>query len=591
MMASNRVRFDIVGVLVVLALSLTGVLSIGDAISGFGSTVVIMVASLLVVGEMLDRTGVARMMGDFILKKGGSNETRLLILIFCGAAALGSLMSSTAIVAIFIPIVLRVAAKTNLNASRLLLPMSYAALISGMMTLIATTPNIVVHDELRSKGYDGFGLFSFSLIGIAVLVVAIVYLVFFGRNMIRCEETEQPGESLGRSTREMWADYRIQERIACLRVSASSSLVGKQLANSSLESEYKIRLVGVLRVSRKGKAFISIPGPSFEIRSGDALIVMGEEHDRERVSSALGVNSENLSESDRLKWMWELGVAAVLLHPESQIIGKTVREVMFRSRFSLQVVGLRRGDEIVDNFEDVQLRASDTLLVTGTWPRINQLENRNHDFIVLEIPAEKAEVVKEYKKMPVALFILASMVLLMVFNIVPFTAAVMMAALAAVLTRCLTMEDAYHAIHWSSIVLVAGMLPLAEALNVSGGTGLIVESLMSNLGQAGPIAMMSALFMLTAALGLFLSNTAAAVLVAPIAITTAEALNVSPYPFAVAVVIAASAAFMTPVSTPVVALVVAPGRYKFMDFVKVGVPLMILTYLVTIVVAPLIFPF
>ena len=210
---------------------------------------------------------------------------------------------------------------------------------------------------------------------------------------------------------------------------------------------------------------------------------------------------------------------------------------------------------------------------------------------MLEMPTEQAEVVPAYRRMPLALIILAAMVLLSIFDVVPLVSAVIMAAMAAVFTRCLTMEDSYRAIHWSSLVLVAGMLPLADALEKTGGTKIIVDGLMYGVGDAGPLLMLTVIFFLTAGLSLFLSNTASAVLVAPIAIIAAEAFGVSPYPFAIAVLIAASAAFVTPVSTPVVTLVVEPGRYGFTDFVKVGVPLLLLTYLVTLLVAPLVFPF
>ena len=204
LMASNRVRFDIVALLVVMALMLSGVLSIGEALSGFGSSVVALVAGLLVIGEMLARTGVARAVGDWILKKGGSNETRLLILIMVGAAILGAVMSSTAVVAIFIPIVLRIAADTGLNNQRMLIPMSYAALISGMLTLIATTPNIVVHEELKGAGYTGFGFFSFAPVGIAVLAVAVIYILLIGRRLLSAETRSSLVDKRGRSIDALW---------------------------------------------------------------------------------------------------------------------------------------------------------------------------------------------------------------------------------------------------------------------------------------------------------------------------------------------------------------------------------------------------
>ena len=231
LMASNRVRFDVVALLVVLALMLSGILTPAEALSGFGSTVVILVAGLLVVGEMLDRTGVANAIGNAILKRGGTSETRLLILIMIGAAVLGAVMSSTAVVAIFIPIVLRIARETNLNASRILLPMSYAALISGMLTVIATTPNLVVSEELKVAGYDGFGFFSFTLVGIAVLAVAILYILVFGRHLLPKEpELEGGGDGKVRSILDLWNEYSATRELRQLQVSADSAAIGKTVA-------------------------------------------------------------------------------------------------------------------------------------------------------------------------------------------------------------------------------------------------------------------------------------------------------------------------------------------------------------------------
>lgn len=281
----------------------------------------------------------------------------------------------------------------------------------------------------------------------------------------------------------------------------------------------------------------------------------------------------------------------MLIHPDSSLIGKSVRQAEFRSRYNLEVLGVRRSQHALEDFEDSQLAAGDSLLVVGAWSQLRHLQSLHHDFVVLEFPREQQEVVPAYRKMPVGLFILTGMVLLTLFDVVPLVAAVIIAVMAAVATRCLTMDDAYRGIHWSSLVLIAGMLPLADALERTGGTDIVVSALMSVFGDASPHAMLSVMFFLTAGLGLVLSNTASAVLVAPIAIYAAEALGVSPYPFAIAVLIAASAAFSTPVSTPVVTLVVEPGRYGFMDFVKVGAPLLILTFLATVLVAPLFFPF
>ncbi len=570
---------------------LSGVLSIGEALAGFSSSVVIMVASLLVIGEMLARTGVARAVGDWILKKGGSNETQLLILIMLSAGILGSVMSSTAIVAIFIPIVMRIAAETNLNASRMLIPMSYAALISGMLTLIATTPNIIVHEELKEAGFSGFGFFSFAPVGFTVLIVSIVYMLLVGRRMLSSEIQMPVTKKHSRSIDDLWNDYRMGEDYYHLRIDDNSPLSGKTIAETMLESQYSVRILGIARRAATGEVRIASPSPAKELQAGDSLLVVGKPEDSDRLATEQAMTQKPKNSRDRQRWLWELSGADVLLHPQSTLIGKSLRSSNFRSNNDVHVFGLRRNNQPIADFKDLKLRSADSLFVVGPWSKIHQLEQQTHDFVVTELPSEHAEIVPSYRRMPVALTILVSMVLLTVFDILPLVPTLMMAALAAVFTRCLTMEDAYRAISWSSLVLVAGMLPLADALDKSGGTQLVVDALMNMMGDSGPYMMLSMIFFLTAGLGLVLSNAASAVLVAPIAIYAAGAIGVSPYPLALAVLIAASAAYSTPISTPVVTLVVDPGRYKFMDFVKVGVPLLLLTYVVTLIVVPMLFPF
>lgn len=590
LMGSNRVRFDVVAILVVLALMLSGVLTVGESLAGFGSPVVILVAGLLVVGEMLVRTGVAALVGDWILRRGGNSETRMLVLIMLGAALLGGVMSSTAVVAIFIPIVLRIAADTGLSASRLLLPMSYAALVSGMLTLIATTPNIVLHEELKVEGYEGFGFFDFTAVGAVILITAIAYMLLVGRRLLPGEEPSQAHATATRSMFDLWRSFNGDEDFCRARILPGSPLAGRTVADVALEERYKL-WIGGLASPGSGAEFEIAPGPATRLAENDVLLIMGP---TDTLAAALGeLKLERLPRSDRTRkrFLWAVGGASVLVHPESKLLGKTVQEAGFQTRFGLRVLGMRRAAEIVSDFASKPLAAGDSLFMLGPWERIRQVGERSHDFVVLELPAEVADVVPARDKLPVAIAILGAMVLLTVFKLVPLVAAVLGAALAAVFSRCLTMEDAYRSIHWSSIVLIAGMLPLADALNATGGTQVIVDSLLYVAGDAGPYAMLSILFFLTAGLGLVLSNTASAVLVAPIAIQAARALEVSPYSFAVAVLIAASAAYCTPVSTPVVTLVVDPGRYQFGDFVRLGVPLLVLTYLATLLVAPLVFPF
>lgn len=591
LMASNRVRFDIVALLVVLALMLSGVLTVEESLAGFGSPVVALVAGLLVVGEMLSRTGVARLVGDGILKYGGANEARLLVMVMVGAALLGSVMSSTAVVALFIPIVLRIAAATRLNASRMLIPLSYASLISGMMTLIATTPNIIVHEQLKSAGFAGFGFFSFSPVGLAVLVVAIGYVLILGRRLLGKREGSSDESRRSRSMTELWHEHSPGSTYRKLRIDADCPLEGMSIAETRLESQYRVRVVGVLRRVRKGKERIVSPAPGTELTADTTLLVVGQPEAIDRLARDNDLEAEPPNQSDQQRWLWDISSAVILIHPDSQLRGKSLRECEFRSSYGVHVLGMRRNFRAVEEFEDVSLQPADSLYVVGSWHKIQQLTQRSDEFVVTEFPREHADVVPSYRRLRTSLLILAGLVLLTVSNIVPLVAAVMIASLAAIFTRCLTMEQAYRSIHWSSLVLIAGMLPLAEALQQTGGMALVADALIAFAGDSGPYMVLTLIFFLTAAIGLVLSNATAAVLVSPIAIYTATVLGLSPYPFAVAVVIAASSSFSTPVATPVVTLVVEPGRYQFADFLKTGLPLLFLVYLTTLLVAPLVFPF
>lgn len=592
MMASNRVRFDFVALLVVVVLIVSGVLSVSEALSGFSNTAVIVVAGLFVVGEMLDRTGVARAIGNMILERCGKSELLLLVLIMLSAGLIGSVMSSTAVVAIFIPIVLRIAAETGIAATRILIPVSYAALISGMTTLIASPPNLVVSAELVSSGYQRLGFFSFSMIGLSVLVVAVIYMVAVGRHLLP-DDRPAGGPLHGRRTIEdLWLQYDLDRHTEAVEVTPHSRLAGQQLGAAGLGTEFGIRVLARVRHAGRDTEVISLPNSTMELEPGDVLVLMAADAAQvQRLIDEKRLQKFAAYKKQLQRWAWEIGMASVLIHPDSTLIGHSLVEARFRTRYGLQAIGMRQGAVAIRDLETHKLAAGDSLMLHGPWSRIDALREENHEFILTDMPAEREDVIEAYKKASTALLILGAMVLLSVLDVAPLVVCVLGAAMGAVTSGCLSAEQAYRSVNWSSLVLVAGMLPLADALQATGGSTLIVDGLLNVFGSSGPNAMFTVLFFLTAALGLVLSNTASAVLVVPIAITAAQVLQVSPYPFALAVLIAASAAYSTPVSTPVVTLVVEPGRYSFMDFVKVGVPLLVLTWLVALVVTPLVFPY
>ena len=329
-----------------------------------------------------------------------------------------------------------------------------------------------------------------------------------------------------------------------------------------------------------------------EFHAGDILHAVGGDEQIAHFIESQRLVRLPLEASTRDTLVQELGLAEVMLAPDSKLIGQTLMDAAFRSRRKVSVLGIRRRGEALDGAPaGVPLAFGDTLLVSGRWRDIDLLQADRADFVVLHLPVEMKDVAPARRKAPYALAILVGMIVLMTFELVPNVAAVLLAALGVVLTRCVSMEAAYRVINWPSLVLIAGMLPLATALQKTGGTELIVEALVAAVGDAGPRAMMAALFALTAVIGMFVSNTATAVLIAPIAILAAGSLGVSPYPFAMTVALAASAAFMTPISSPVNTLVLAPGNYRFMDFVKVGVPMTLIAGAISLIVVPLILPF
>lgn len=587
MMASNRVRYDLIAMIVIVALSVSGVLSVNQALSGFGNSVVIIVAGLLIVGEMLSRTGVASTVGNLILKHGGTNETRLMVLLMIAAGILGSAMSSTAIVAIFIPIVIRIAAKTGLSKSRLLLPMSYAALTSGMLTLIATSPNLVVSNDLVEHGYAPLGFFSFTPIGLIILFSVIAYCVTVGRfilpNKSPVPETSKSSNAI--PAVQLAALYGLEDRVHVIRVARPP-----EVSIKFHEIGPGVRVIARRRQTNK-KYIPTIYKEGMDLQIGDQILVVGSRDDVLKLAGRPEFEYlETMTEATG-KWRSAGGMADVMIHPESEDIGQPISQREFREKFGVEVVALLRSNELVKSPFEEKLQASDRLLVAGSWFQLDALAARVRDFVVLGTPKERPIIPPAADKFMVSLTILAGMVFLSALNIVPVVIAVILAALAAILFRTMSPEEAYSSIHWSSIVLLAGILPLADALDSTGGSKIVVEAILSQLGNASPRELMAVIFALTAGLGLVLSNTASAVLVIPIAISAAEAMGVSPYPLAITVLIAASSAFSTPVSTPVVTLVVAPGGYSFSDFVKVGLPLTLLIGFLTVMITPVFFPF
>ena len=586
--ASDRLRPDVVALLVIVALILGGILPVSAAVAGFGDPLIILIAGLFVVGEGLVRTGIAFQVGQGLARLAGASERRLLVLLMLAVAGLGAFMSSTGVVAIFIPVVLSLTARLGIGTGRLMMPMAFAALLSGLLTLIATPPNLVVNDALHSAGLNPFGFFSVTPIGLLVLALGIGYMAIIGSRLL---PASVPSSAAGhrKTLRELGESYQLVGQLHRLRIAADSSLAGQTVAEAQLRTRYGITLIGVGRTARFAET-VSAALANTELHPADVLYGVGSAAAVETLIAAERLLRLPIAESQQQRLVQELGLAEVMLPPDSALIGQTLRQAAFRSHHALSVLGIRRRGQPLTDLTQEKLAFGDVLLVAGTWKRIALLQEDPKDFLVLNLPAELSEVAPSYRQAPFALAILLAMVALMTFGWVSNVVAVLLAALGMGLSRCLRMEDAYRAINWPSLVVIAGMLPLARALEQTGGVALIADGLVAGLGPFGPLALLAGIFVLAAVIGMFISNTATALLMAPIAIAAAQQVGVSPYPFAMTVVVAASAAFATPVSSPVNTLVLAPGGYRFNDFVRVGLPLLLLVMGLTLLLVPLLLP-
>lgn len=593
MFALNRPRMDVVAVIMMVSLPLTGVVTMSEALAGLADPNVVLIAALFVIGEALVRTGVAQRLGDWLTARAGASEAKLVFLLMVIVAGVGSFMSSTGVVAIFIPIVLRIASNARIPAGRLMMPLSMAALISGMMTLVATAPNLVVHAELMRHGHEGFGFFAFTPFGLPILLLAIVYMRFARGLLTPGVAPELPA----RAALSSWvADYGLAEREHRLQLRAGSDLVGRRLDALDLRASAGINIIAIERGSLFRRKLIQ-PRAETVLEAGDILLI-----DR-RASGAAGFDLDRFAQAHELvalpvsgRWFidtaQEIGMAQVIVPPTSRLIGKTVTQARFRSVHDLSVIGMKHGTKPVsDSVIDEPLRAGDTLLTVGPWRAIRKLADERRDLVLLDLPAESDEAVPARHRAPLAVGVLALVVVLMVWGIVPNVQAALFGCLLLGLFRCIDMAGAYRSIHWQSLILIVGMLPFSLALQRTGGVEIAAQALLDAMGSASPRLVLAALFAATALLGLFISNTATAVLMAPVALAVASALGASPYPFAMTVALAASTAFMTPVSSPVNMLVVGPGNYRFIDFVRIGVPFAAVCMTTTVALVPLALPF
>lgn len=605
---NGKLRSDLVALCALVLLIVFNILTPEEALSGFSNPIVIMMVGLFVVGGAIFKTGLAKMISSKILRLAGKSELKLFILIMMVTAFIGAFVSNTGTVALMLPIVVSMAASANISPGRFLMPLAFASSMGGMATLIGTPPNLVVDEVLSNAGFTDLSFFSFTPIGVICVLIGLVVLIplskFF---LVKKEDGKDTKTTIGHSPKELAKKYQLSDNLYRIQIKPGSRIGGKKLQELNITQAYNLSILEIRRQSSSQGRFLktvdqSLAGPHTELQENDILYVFGpfervnkfaEEQNLELTDTHVSEYVEG-AEVEKLS-VREIGIAEVLLMPDSKLINKAVKDSGFRDKYSVNILGIqRKGEYILNDIKDIKMHAGDILLIQGTWDSIARMSQKQSQWVVLGQPLEEASKVTLDYKAPVAALIMVLMIAAMVFDFIPIppVAAVIIAGILMVLTGCFrNVEEAYKTINWESVVLIAAMLPMSLALEKTGASNLISEKLVSGLGDYGPLVLMAGIYFTTSLLTMFISNTATAVLVAPIALQSALAINVSPYPFLLAVTVGASMCFASPFSTPPNALVMSAGKYTFMDYVKVGLPLQIVMGIVMVFILPLLFPF
>ena len=594
---NGRIRADIVALCALAAMLLLGILTPEEALAGFSSTVVIMMVGLFVVGGAILQTGLAKAASQKIMKLAAGSDIRMFLLVVTVTAVIGAFISNTGTVALMMPIVVSMAAQANMRPGRLLMPLAFASSLGGMLTLIGTPPNLVIQQALTGAGYQPLGFFSFFPVGIICIIIGIIVMMPLTKLFLYKKKGKATGKAGGGKTLDELVDeYQLSNGLRRYMVKEQSGVRNKTVAELNLRGRYGLSIIEIRSESTDRSGLIrnvrqSLAGPDSILSAGDIIYLMGDTAVMDNFAKSNGLKRLDNNNMD----FYDIGIAEIVLIPTSRLIGTMLKNSGFRERYDINVLGIKRsGNYIMTGLPEEKLMSGDVLLVQGKWSNISRLDEQETDWVVLGQPEEQARQVTLNYRAPLAAVIMVAMVAMMVFDCIPVApvTAVIVAGLLMVLCGCFrNVEAAYKTINWESIVLIAAMMPMSVALEKTGTSAMISHSLVSSLGSMSPTVLLAGIYFTTSLLTMFISNTATAVLMAPIAMTSAIEIGASPYPFLFAVTLGASMCFASPFSTPPNALVMHAGEYTFSDYVKVGLPLQIVMGVVMTFVLPLLFPF
>ena len=615
----GRVRADIVALTALAALLVLGILTPAEALAGFSSPIVIMMIGLFVVGGAIMQTGLAKLTGNKLMALSRGNETITFLLVMLVTSFIGAFVSNTGTVALMMPIIMSIAAGSGMQSSRFLMPLAFAGSLGGMLTLIGTPPNLVIDEVLTEAGYQPLAFFSFFPVGIIVIAIGIIVLMPLSRIFLSKSQGSKKKKN-AKSLDDLVDEYRLLDNlhryiVPSNRTSAAKdengepmNIVGKTLKELSIQKKYGVSIIEIRNEKKSRLGLVqdvnqNMAKSSSTIQEHDILYIIGDEQKMQRFAQDYGLRRMKDVKID----FYDLGLTEIVVMPTSNFAGLRIGDANLRKRFGINVLGVKRGggsssseggrggnEYITDNLIATKLHVGDMLLVQGEWTNLAHLTADTTNWVVLDQPEKAADKVLLDYKAPVAAAIMLLMIAMMVFDFIPVApvTAVIIAGLLTVFAGCFrNVEAAYKTINWESIVLIAAMMPMSTALEKTGASALVSQGLVDSLGAMGPTALLAGIYFTTSLMTMFISNTATAVLMAPIALVAAQQVGVSPYSFLFAVTLGASMCFASPFSTPPNALVMKAGGYTFMDYVKVGLPLQIIIGVVMTFVLPLLFEY
>ena len=612
----GRVRADIVALTALAALLVLGILTPAEALAGFSSPIVIMMIGLFVVGGAIMQTGLAKLTGNKLMALSRGNETITFLLVMLVTSFIGAFVSNTGTVALMMPIIMSLAAGSGMQSSRFLMPLAFAGSLGGMLTLIGTPPNLVIDEVLTEAGFKPLAFFSFFPVGIIVIAIGIIVLMPLSKIFLSQKQNGKKKKN-GKSLDDLVDEYQLLDNlhryiVPSKRTAAAidengqmMDIVGKTLKDLSIQKKYGVSIIEIRNEKKSRLGLVkdvnqNMAKSSSTIAVHDTLYIMGDEEKIERFAQDYDLRKMKDVKID----FYDLGLTEIVVMPTSNFAGLRIGEANLRKRFGINVLGVKRGgsssdgkvgkEYITDNLIATRLHVGDMLLVQGEWTNLAHLTADTTNWVVLDQPEKTADKVLLDYKAPVAAAIMLLMIAMMVFDFIPVApvTAVIIAGLLTVFAGCFrNVEAAYKTINWESIVLIAAMMPMSTALEKTGTSALVSQGLVDSLGSMGPTALLAGIYFTTSLMTMFISNTATAVLMAPIALVAAQQVGVSPYSFLFAVTLGASMCFASPFSTPPNALVMKAGGYTFMDYVKVGLPLQIIIGVVMTFVLPLLFPY